>query len=67
MELLAIKSEGNMKDLQYIQVLVPPRYPSLNLNVYGLRRCFRVGYSDEQLPFEERKSPDIWDINSVKD
>jgi hypothetical protein len=67
MELLAIKLEGKREDLQCIQVLVPLRHLSLNPNVCGLRRCFRVGYSDEELPLEERIFLDTWDINSSKD
>jgi hypothetical protein len=67
MGLLAIKSEGKMKDLQWIQVLVPLRYLPLNRNVCSLRRCLRVGYGDEDLPPEERILPDTWDINSSKD
>jgi hypothetical protein len=44
-----------MKDLQCTQVFVPLRRQSLNPNVCGLRRCFMVGYSDEdsELPLEE--------------
>jgi hypothetical protein len=53
MENLDIKLEEKMKDLQWIQVLVPLRHLSLNPNVCGLRRCFGVGYSDEELPLEE--------------
>jgi hypothetical protein len=55
-----------MKDLQWMQALVPLRHLSLNPNVCGLRRCLRVGYSDEEFP-PERISLDIWDINSSKD
>ena len=67
MENLDIKLEEKMKDLQWIQVLVPLRHLSLNPNVCGLRRCFGVGYSDEELPLEERMLLDTWDINSSKD
>jgi hypothetical protein len=67
MELLTIKLEGKMKDLQCNQVLVPLRHLSLNPNVCSLRRCFSVGYSNEELPLEERVFLDIWDINSSKD
>jgi hypothetical protein len=56
-----------MKDPQRIQVLVPLRHPSLNPNVCGLRRCFGVGYSDEELLLEERIFLDTWDIISAKD
>jgi hypothetical protein len=38
-----------MKDLQCIQVLVPLRHLCLNPDVCGLRRCFGIGYSDEEL------------------
>ena len=67
MERLTIKLEGKMKDLQCIQGLVPVRYLFLNPNVCGLRRCLRVGYSDEEFPLEERIFLDTWDINSLKD
>jgi hypothetical protein len=67
MELLAIKLEGKREDLQSIQLLVPLCHLSLNPNVCGLRRCPRTGYSDEELPLEERIFLDTWDINSSKD
>jgi hypothetical protein len=67
MKLLAMKLEGNKGELQFIQILVPLRHLSLNLNVCGLRRCPRVGYSDKELPFEETIFLDTWDINSSKD
>jgi hypothetical protein len=67
MKLLAIKLEGKKGELQLIQILVPLRHLSLNSNVCGLRRCARVGYSDEELPFEETIFLDTWDINSSKD
>jgi hypothetical protein len=68
-ELLTIKLEGKMKDVQSIHVLVPLRHLSLDPNVCGLRRCFRVGYSDEELPLKKRIFLDTcqWDINSSKD
>jgi hypothetical protein len=53
MEHLDIKLEEKMKDLQWIQVLVPLRHMSLNPSVCGLRRCFGVGYGNEELPLEE--------------
>ena len=53
MELLGIKSERKREDLQCIQVLVPLYYLSFSPNVYGLCRCLRAGYSDEELPLEE--------------
>jgi hypothetical protein len=56
-----------MKDPQRIQDLVPLRHLSLNANVRSLRRCFSVGYSDEELPLEKRIFLDIRDINSSKD
>jgi len=56
-----------MKDPQRIQDLVPLCHLSLNPNVCSVRRCFCVGYSDEELPVEERTFLDIWDINSSKD
>jgi hypothetical protein len=59
--------EGNMKDAQGIQILVPLCDLSLNPNVCSLRRCFSIGYCDEKLPLEERIFFDIWDINSSKD
>jgi hypothetical protein len=67
MELLTIRLKGKMKDLQWIQVLVPLRHLSLSPNVCGLRRCLSVGYSDEEPPLEERILLDIWDIKSSKD
>jgi len=67
MEVLAIKLEGKMEDLQWIQVLVPLRDLSLNPNVRSLRRCPRVGYSDEELPPDETIFLDTWDIMSSKD
>jgi hypothetical protein len=67
MKLLTIKLEGDIKDPQGIQVLVPLRHLSLNPNICSLRCCFSVGYSDEELPVEERIFLDIWDINSSKD
>ena len=67
MELLAIKLEGEMEDLQCIQVLVPLRHPSLNPNVWGLRGCLRIGYSDEEPLLEKRIFLDTWEINSPKD
>jgi hypothetical protein len=66
MELLAIKLEGEREDLQWIQVLVPLRYMSLNPNLCGLRRYLRVGYSNEEFPLEEKIFLDTWDINSSK-
>ncbi len=56
-----------MKDPHRIEVLVPVRHLSLNPNICGLHRCFSAGYSDEELPVEERIFLDIWDINSSKD
>jgi hypothetical protein len=62
-----IKIEGNMKDSQHIQILVPLRDLSLSPNVCGLRCYFSIGYCDEKLPVEERIFLDIWDVNSSKD
>ena len=56
-----------MKDPHRIEVLVPLRHLSLNPNICGLHCCFSAGYSDEELPLEERIFLDIWDINSPKD
>ena len=67
MKRLTVKLEGNMKDPQRIQVLVPLRRLSLNQNICGLRSCFSVGYSDKEFSLEERILLDIWDINSSKD
>jgi hypothetical protein len=67
MKLLTVKLEGDMRDPQRIQILVPLRHLSLNPNVCGLRRCLSVGYRDEEIPLEERIFLDIWDINSSKD
>ena len=53
MEVSAIKSEGKREVAQWIQVLVPLRHVSLNMNVCGLCRCFRVGDSHEKLPLDE--------------
>jgi hypothetical protein len=66
MGLLATKLKGKMKDPQWIHFLVPLRDLSLNPNVCGLRRCFRDGYSDEELPFEEKRFFDTWNIFSSK-
>jgi hypothetical protein len=66
-ERLTVKLEGDMRDPQRIQILVPLRYLSLNPNVCGLRRCLSVGYRDEEIPLEESIFLDIWDINSSKD
>jgi hypothetical protein len=62
-----IGKEGVTEDLQWIQVLVPVCHLSLNPNVYGLRRCLRVGYSNEELSLEERIFLDTWDVISSKD
>ena len=59
--------EGKREDVQWIQDLVPLRHLSLNLNVCGLRRCLRVGHSNEQVPLEERIFLDTWDISSAED
>jgi hypothetical protein len=67
MELLAIELEGKREDLQKIQVLVPIRHLSLNRNVFGLRRCLGVGYSDEDVPLQETIFLDTWDINGMTD
>ena len=63
MRLLVLKFERKRENLQWIQVLIPLRRLSLNPNVCGLRRCLRAGYSDEELPFQETKFLDTWDIN----
>jgi hypothetical protein len=67
MEHLATKLEGKREDPQCIQVLVPLRRLSLNLNVCGPRRCLGVGYSYEELPLEEKIFLDTWNIKSSKD
>jgi hypothetical protein len=67
MELLTIKLEGKREDLQCIQDLIPLRRLSLNPSVCGLRRYLRVGYSNEELPLEEKILLDTWDIDSPKD
>ena len=67
MERLAIRFEGKREDPQCFQILVPPRHLSLNPNVWGLRRCFRVGYSNKELPLEETIFLDAWDIISSED
>jgi len=67
MKRLTVKSEGNMRDPQHIQILVPLGHLSLNPNVCGLRRCLSVAYRDEELSPEERIFLDIRDINSSKD
>jgi hypothetical protein len=66
MELLAIKLEGKREDIQWIQVLVPLCHLSLNPSFCCLRPDLRVGYSNEELPLEERIFLDAWDINSSK-
>jgi hypothetical protein len=67
MELLATELEGKREDLQRIQVLVPIRHLSLHRNVCGLRRCLRIGYSDEEFPLQDSIFLDTWDINGMKD
>ena len=66
MEVLAIELEGKREDLQRIQILVPNRHLSLNGNVFGLRRCLRVGYTNAEFP-REKIFLDTWDINSPVD
>ena len=69
MGLLAIILDGKKEDLQWIQDLVPNRQLSVNPDACGLRCCLRVGYSDEDLSFEEimlLESPS-WDIKSSVD
>ena len=66
MELLALEPEGKREDLQRIQVLVPIRRLSLDRNVFGLRRCLGVGYSDANVPLA-KIFLDNWDINNMKD
>ena len=65
-DLFSIKVEGKRDDVQCIQFLVPLCHLPLDRNVFGLRRCLRVGYSDGDLPLEETIFLDIWDINSRK-
>ena len=69
MELLTIKLEGKMRDIQSVHVLVPLSHLSINRNpnVCGLRRCYTVGYGDEEFLLEKRIFLDTWDINSSKD
>jgi hypothetical protein len=67
MERLVLKLEGKREDLQCIQLLIPPRHVSLNRNVCGLRCRLRVGYGDEELPFEEEIFLDVWNIKGSKD
>jgi hypothetical protein len=67
MKRLTVKLEGDMRDPQRIQMLVPLRHLSLNPNVCGPRRCLSVGYRNEELRLEERIFLDIWDINGSKD
>jgi hypothetical protein len=67
MKLLTMKMEEDMEDTHHIKVLVPLCHLSLNPNVCGLRRCFSVGYRDEELSVEERIFLDIRDIHSSKD
>jgi hypothetical protein len=64
---LAIKLDGKREDPQWIQVLVPLRHLSLNLNVCGLRRCLRVGYGDEEVSLEVGVFLITWDIIGSKD
>ena len=59
--------KGKREVLQRIQVLVPLRDVSLNTNVFGLRRCLRVGYSHEDLSLEDRIFLDSWDITGSMD
>ena len=63
------ESEEKREDLQCIQLLVPLCDLSLDRNVCGLRCCLRVGYSDVEIPFEERILLDtcIWDIDDLMD
>jgi hypothetical protein len=69
MEVLAIKlaRERKREDIQWIQVLVPLRHLTLNLNICGLRRCLGVGYGDEELSLEEGVFLITWDIINSKD
>ena len=66
-EHFGIKIERRKEDLQWSQVLVPIRHLSLNRNVCGLRRCFRVGYGDEDFALQETIFLDGWDVNGLKD
>jgi hypothetical protein len=66
MEFLAIELEGEREDLQRIQVLVPNRHLSLNSNIFGIRCCLRVGYSDAEVSLE-KIFLNTWDINSPMD
>ena len=67
MEVLSIKLKGKWEGVQWVQVLVPIRSLSFNRSVCGLRRCLIIGYSDKDLPLEERIFLDSWDIYSPKD
>jgi hypothetical protein len=64
MEVLAIKLDGKREDVQCVQFLVPLRHLSLNMNVCGLRRSPKVGYSDKEFPLEKGIFLDAWDIKS---
>ena len=63
---LALELEGKRENLQRIQFLVPIRHLSLNRNVFGLRRCLKVGYDDAEVPLA-KIFLDTWDINGMKD
>jgi hypothetical protein len=63
---LALELGGKREDLQRTQVLVPIRHLSLNRNVFGLRRCLRVGYGDAEVPLA-KIFLDTWEINGMKD
>ena len=66
MEIRAVELEAKREDVQRIHVLVPIRHLSLNRNVFGLRRCLRAGYDDEEAPLA-KIFLDTWDINGMSD
>ena len=67
MELLAIRLEGKIEEVQCIQVLAPSSYLPLNPSACGPHRFLRVGYGDEKFPLEETILLEIWDILGSKD
>ena len=62
MEVLAIKLEGKIEDVQRIQFLVPLRDLSLNMNFCCLCHSLGAGNGYEELSLEKQILLDSWDI-----
>ena len=67
MKLLSIKLEGKWEDLQWIQVWFQLTIRLSTKTSAGLRRCLRVGNSDEEFPLQQAIFLDTWDIHGSKD